>query len=853
MICWRKATFGPDLAQELEEGLAASCAEIAVRGAAAQRIERALSLLINKLEIADGACIFGSYFSGLNTPSSDLDMSLVGLEDPHSFVPALERIASWAPNYGFSHIIKVFGANIPLVKMSDQKSGMEVDLCACAGTGFRNSLLLRQYCAADPRFLKLGRLVKEWASNLDLVGVADGLLGSYAYMLLVIYYLQWLEPPVLPNLQALAREAVVVSSIKWTRGEYVHEQHDTRFVEDVDPLPPSQNDMCVDELLVGFFEFYSRTFNWNTDAVTIRLNGPGRTTGRSSVFVVSDAGQWLLEDPFDVRHNHAGHCTPGGQERIQQAFTRTFNDLSSQVPWSEVCTEETEQMFVLKCCLSDKIEERALLAEFHDTDVKRAYLGGGEDVADRWSAYLEFPSANARKTAQTKNGKFLCGWELQLRRCSSQSLAQAIRLQAFTIYDSISVGGWAVSHGDRMLKGEPGHPEDSVRLVPRPSHSLGPCVHIEEKLKLDPNHWHSCAAHKPNSCGGLAARRQGDEKLKDATYSCSRVVDSEEKLKADSRGQEGMHHPQAGPCTEEKLQAAFCSRADATSLRCNRVPDPSQIGAWAVRPSQDAWKAHSHCQGGIAHLHPHDHPESHSLVVRCGEKKLRMDLPHQESAMHHGFYPMPSPILAGTWVDHHSHEKLRVASYQQEAMQHQSVPAATTFSAGPELPPGDFTSGSPVRLFRSEDFYDSPTWHSTCEQSSHTLGPHPSPKRWQTLLRPFLVARWWNEGRVHLDIGGEPSQGWLEVSERLPRRQVSSRPARQAAKEDLRWAPKRGPFGLIRVHGNSIFLQSLSGTLLPRALMRLLPLESHPGERVVWEGPGGEREVWCNSGIRASR
>ena len=78
---------------------------------------------------------------------------------------------------------------------------MEVDFGINNRLGVRNSLLLQQYCAMDERVQDIGRLVKAWAKKKDLVGTADGFLNSYAYMLLVIYFLQvGLEEPLLPNL-----------------------------------------------------------------------------------------------------------------------------------------------------------------------------------------------------------------------------------------------------------------------------------------------------------------------------------------------------------------------------------------------------------------------------------------------------------------------------------------------------------------------------------------------------------------------------------------------------------------------------------------------------------------------------
>merc|ERR1719284_442957 len=112
---------------------------------------------------------------------------------------------------------------------------MEIDFCINNELGVRNSKLLYAYCCYDERVLKLGRLVKDWAKRHELVGTADGCLNSYAYMLLVIFFLQSLQPPVVPNLQGMEFESKPVSDRKWGDTDV----WETGFFENVSSLPKS--------------------------------------------------------------------------------------------------------------------------------------------------------------------------------------------------------------------------------------------------------------------------------------------------------------------------------------------------------------------------------------------------------------------------------------------------------------------------------------------------------------------------------------------------------------------------------------------------------------------------------------
>merc|ERR1712232_209015 len=128
--------------------------------------------------------------------------------------------------------------------------------------------------------------------------------NSYAYMLLAVHYLQSLKPPVVPNLQAMATESVPVKDNKWG----CEDCWETKFVEDVKALPPSQNKQSVSELIVGFFHYFGSVFDWKLHAVCMRLNRPDFAVDKYSLATAINEEQWYIEDPFDLKHNLSGKC-----------------------------------------------------------------------------------------------------------------------------------------------------------------------------------------------------------------------------------------------------------------------------------------------------------------------------------------------------------------------------------------------------------------------------------------------------------------------------------------------------------------------------------------------------------------
>ncbi|CDJ57514.1 hypothetical protein, conserved [Eimeria maxima] len=64
-----------------------------------------------------------------------------------------------------------------------------------------NSLLLKEYANNCLLFPPLVRIIKHWADCRGLTGTRDGCLSSYAWVLLVVFFLQSVSPPLLPKLQ----------------------------------------------------------------------------------------------------------------------------------------------------------------------------------------------------------------------------------------------------------------------------------------------------------------------------------------------------------------------------------------------------------------------------------------------------------------------------------------------------------------------------------------------------------------------------------------------------------------------------------------------------------------------------
>jgi len=410
----------------------------------AKRIQLTIRGISRKLGVEGEVKMFGSWANGLKTGSSDLDIVFVCQISPDTTVPVLGRFSAMVADLGFENVTKIFQANVPLVKFTDTKSQMEVDFCINNVLGVRNSLLLWTYCEVDLRVGKLGRLVKNWAKRHELVGTADGCLNSYAYMLLVIHFLQTCNPPVLPNLQALATKSVRIADHKWGTEDY----WETKFVEDVASLPPTQNKQSLGELLLGFFNFFSHVFDWRAHAVCMRLNQQGQAVDKYSLATPTNDEQWYVEDPFDLKHNLAGKCTRGGRKRIMDEMREAHRFLTTTHPssgpngppsgWTLACPPGEAELFYLKCRISPAVTPQAMLEEFEAYNLIKLYFPKPDGSGRMGQAFLEFGTSAGRRRAHTKNETYVADCQLGLHQSSQYSLAEIIHQGNFSTYDMAS-------------------------------------------------------------------------------------------------------------------------------------------------------------------------------------------------------------------------------------------------------------------------------------------------------------------------------------------------------------------------------------------------------------------------------
>jgi hypothetical protein len=193
---------------------------------------------------------------------------------------------------------------------------LSFDVCFLNDIAVANSGLLREYSLVDPRVRKLMMAVKLWAKEYKINSAKDNYISSYAWINLVVFYLQCLG--FIPNLQSsqLMEAVGVVPNPDGNRWHFVNKLDTCTLswheVEEAKAwaMPNEFDGLPVSTLLYGFFEFYGRRFPTATFAISIKkgdISVPKRTFKKVSNF-------YCIEDPFETFESHCPHDlgTPAG-------------------------------------------------------------------------------------------------------------------------------------------------------------------------------------------------------------------------------------------------------------------------------------------------------------------------------------------------------------------------------------------------------------------------------------------------------------------------------------------------------------------------------------------------------------
>lgn len=305
-----------------------------------QRREQILSGLERfiRKEFNDKArlCLFGSSKNGFGFRDSDLDicMTLEGHDNAEKLncKEIIEGLAKVLKKHaGLRNILPITTAKVPIVKFEHRQSGLEGDVSLYNTLAQHNTRMLATYAALDPRVQQLGYTMKVFAKRCDIGDASRGSLSSYAYILMVLYFLQQRMPPVIPVLQEMFDGDVVPQRTVDGWNAFFYDDL-TQLRRHMSESPG--NSESVGELWLGLLRFYTEDFDFKEHVVSIRQRR------RLTTFEKQWTSKCIaIEDPFDLNHNLGAGVSRKMTNFIMKAFVngrKLFGTPFYPIPGTEV-------------------------------------------------------------------------------------------------------------------------------------------------------------------------------------------------------------------------------------------------------------------------------------------------------------------------------------------------------------------------------------------------------------------------------------------------------------------------------------------------------------------------------------
>ncbi|NXG94109.1 TUT7 uridylyltransferase, partial [Stercorarius parasiticus] len=261
--------------------------------------------------------LFGSSKNGFGFKQSDLDicMTVDGLETAEGLdcIRIIEDLAEVLKKQtGLRNVLPITTAKVPIVKFFHVRSGLEVDISLYNTLALHNTRLLSTYAAIDPRVKYLCYTMKVFTKICDIGDASRGSLSSYAYTLMVLYFLQQRNPPVIPVLQEIYKEP--------EKPEVLVDGWNVYFFDKIEELSVvwpdcGKNTESVGQLWLGLLRFYTEEFDFKEHVICIRRKNLLTTFKKqwTSKYIV-------IEDPFDLNHNLGAGLSRKMTNFIMKAF-----------------------------------------------------------------------------------------------------------------------------------------------------------------------------------------------------------------------------------------------------------------------------------------------------------------------------------------------------------------------------------------------------------------------------------------------------------------------------------------------------------------------------------------------------
>lgn len=143
--------------------------------------------------------------------------------------------------------ILLIKARHPILRFYSKKYNLFCDFSLGKNSSLQNTKSIRLIGHLDDRIMPLIKILRYWGKNCGFIGDIDH-FNSYAFSLVVVFFLQNTSPPVLPPFSDLIEKSGYLVSGRVADDELMF--------NDLKKFPPSENTQTIEELVREFFFYY---------------------------------------------------------------------------------------------------------------------------------------------------------------------------------------------------------------------------------------------------------------------------------------------------------------------------------------------------------------------------------------------------------------------------------------------------------------------------------------------------------------------------------------------------------------------------------------------------------------------
>ena len=258
----------------------------------------------------------GSYVTGLYLPTSDIDM-VITFPLLGGYSSRLYTLIGKIRNSGFaSKIEDVLHATVPLIRITDKITGIQIDLTAADGHAVKATEAVQEWLQHSSPAKPLLFVVKMFLSIRRCGTTYTGGINSYALFWMVVAWVKLEMPKEKPAISFSDHDSLTTA----LGGLSLSKNATTS----------SSNSEGVDlgELLMKFLKFYGEEFDYERNAIKIAPT-PGYCTKAYRYSRYPTTQRYLLSiyDPADTFIDMGSKAY--GIKHIQESFKSAYRSLAS--------------------------------------------------------------------------------------------------------------------------------------------------------------------------------------------------------------------------------------------------------------------------------------------------------------------------------------------------------------------------------------------------------------------------------------------------------------------------------------------------------------------------------------------